>query len=114
GDLPLPITVYVKGQPEYVSPGTTFEAMVERFRLRGRNGNLVAVDGRVLALDRYLGAILLNGTPQPLDRLTVPLGEGDRFGVRNARARREQVFVTEYAVPAGTPSDPQRTLATAP
>ena len=114
GDLPRPITVYVKGQAEYVSPGTTFEEMVERFHLSARNGNLLGVDGRVLARDRYLGAILLNGAPQPLDRLTAPLGDGDRIAVRNARDRREQVFVTEYAVPAGTPFDPQRTLATAP
>jgi peptidoglycan-N-acetylglucosamine deacetylase len=114
GDLPRPITVYVKGQPEYVAPGTTFEEMVERFHLRAGNGNLVAVDGRVLARDHYLGAILLNGSPQPLDRLTAALGDGDRIAVRSARDRREQVFVTEYAVPPGTPFDPQRTLATAP
>jgi peptidoglycan/xylan/chitin deacetylase (PgdA/CDA1 family)/sulfur carrier protein ThiS len=113
GDLPRPITVYVKGQAEYVPPGTTFEAMVERFHLHTRNGNLVAVDGRVLARDRYPGSILLNGDPQPLDRLTAALTEGDRIGVRNGHDRREQVFLTQYAVPPGTPFDPQRTLATA-
>lgn len=114
GDLPRPITVYVRGRAEYVPPGTSFEEMVERFHLHARDGDLVSVGGRVLARDRYPGAILLNGSPQPLDRLTATLADGDRILVRNGRDRREQIFVTQHAVPPGTPFDPQRTLDTAP
>jgi peptidoglycan-N-acetylglucosamine deacetylase len=114
GDLPRPVTVYVGGHAEYVPEGTTFEQMVERFHLRARNGNLVDVSGRVLARDRFLGALMLNGAPAPLTGTAGALADGDRIAVQNERDRREQLFVTQTPVPPGTPFNPQRTLATAP
>ncbi len=118
-DLPPPITVFVQGHAEYVPPGTTFDQIVSRFHLRARDGNLVAVDGTVLRPSRFLGEILLDGSPPDAAVAGGEIGsadalrDGDRITIRNGVDQREQIFITQLPVPAGTPLDPQRTLTTA-
>jgi peptidoglycan-N-acetylglucosamine deacetylase len=111
-DLPPPITVFVADAAAYVPPGTSFDAMVERFHLRARDGNLVAVDGTVLQRSRYLGSVLLDGAP--VGDADPALAAGDRITVMDGQDHREALFRTEIPVAPGTPQDPQRTLSTAP
>jgi hypothetical protein len=111
-DLPPPITVFIRGTPAYVPPGTSFGEMLRRFHLTPRDGNLVAVDGHVLQPSRYPGALLLNDSPVANGNPT--LSAGDRITVMNGRDHREAVFRTRIGVPQGTPANPQRTLTTTP
>ncbi len=111
-DLPPPITVFVAGRAQYVPPGTTFRAMVERFGLRAKDGDLVSVDGHTLQAAKYPGAIMLDGSPVLGDDPV--LRALDRIAVRNGRNHVEPVFRTTIPIPPGTPSNPQRTLTTTP
>jgi peptidoglycan/xylan/chitin deacetylase (PgdA/CDA1 family) len=111
-DLPPPITVFVGNDAAYIPPGTTFGAMVERFHLHAKDGDLVAVNGGILQPARFLGEILLNDGAAPSDEAA--LADGDRITVRDGSDHRESVFRTQIPVPPGTPADPQRSLATTP
>jgi peptidoglycan/xylan/chitin deacetylase (PgdA/CDA1 family) len=112
-DLPPPITIHVGARAEYVPPGTTFGAIVTRFGLRAKDGNLLSVDGRVLQRARYPGALLLDAVPVAAGRDPV-LRPSDRITIRNGRNHVEPLFRTQITVPPGTPSNPQRTLTTTP
>jgi peptidoglycan/xylan/chitin deacetylase (PgdA/CDA1 family) len=110
-DLAPPITVRVDAAYHYLTPGTTFAAIVRQLHLRARNGALLDVDGGVIDADKFPGAILLNGEPGvPAD----VLHDGDSIRVVNRKDQTEPTVRSVQAVPDGMPANPQFYLGRTP
>jgi peptidoglycan/xylan/chitin deacetylase (PgdA/CDA1 family) len=110
-DLPPTVDVLVQGKLHVFQPGTTYLDAVLTLHLQPRAGNLVDVEGAVLAAARYPGKILLDGNTLTGDRRLV---EGDRIWVTNGKDHTEPVLQSIVQVPGDRPSDPQFDLAVAP
>jgi len=110
-DLPPPIEVFVKKQPHYVAPGTTFGRIVTGLGVTARSGDLLDVEGKVLVPEAFPGRILLNGRLAPTD---ARLSDGDHVRVVNHSNRVEPLAQEEVRLPGRRPGDPQFYLGTAP
>ncbi|MBI4260557.1 MAG: polysaccharide deacetylase family protein [Actinobacteria bacterium] len=108
---PLPFPVEVEGTTRAVLPGTTLEEAADAFGVRPRAGDLLDVDGELLERDAVPGAVLLNGrraTPGTM------LSPGDRITTADGDDRTEPIERVVTELEAGTPSNPQFLLISAP
>jgi peptidoglycan/xylan/chitin deacetylase (PgdA/CDA1 family) len=99
-----PVTVTVAGRPVGIEKGTTLGAVVARFRLRPRAGDLLDVEGRVLRVGAFPGRVLVDG--KPASSQSEPRS-GDRIVAAAGDDRTEPRVPTVVPVPGGVPSDPQ-------
>jgi peptidoglycan/xylan/chitin deacetylase (PgdA/CDA1 family) len=98
------ISVRVDGRPAGVVRGTTLAAAARRFGVEPGAGDLLAVDGSVLAAGRFRGRLLLNGRPAAG---TTVLRPGDRIGAEAGADRTEPVEHETVPAELRRPANPQ-------
>jgi peptidoglycan/xylan/chitin deacetylase (PgdA/CDA1 family) len=105
------ITVSVQGRPYPVPSGTSLGELIAAADLRAPAGSLLDIHGDVLALDRYPGRILLNGSEWPA---SITLRPDDRIEVVSGSDQVEPLIRTSIPVAAGAARNPQFSLARVP
>jgi peptidoglycan/xylan/chitin deacetylase (PgdA/CDA1 family)/sulfur carrier protein ThiS len=104
-----PITVFVRGEPAALAPGTTLGAAVRALGIRPRPGRLLDVAGHVLLPRINPGVVYVNGRPAPP---STALRDGDRLLPVDGPDETEGVRRVVTRLPGRRPGNPQFTLRT--